>query len=377
LVTGTNGKTSTAKFLSEALVQAGETVITNRTGANLLNGLVSSALCRLPLLSKGKKPVGVFEVDEYALSEVAQFFLPEAILFLNVFRDQLDRYGEVNNILQRWKKTLKLLGKTKLIYLGSDPALFYAFRQLQNPKFPFVIPKELLSQSPQSVYGDLVYCPVCGAKLHYSGYYLGHLGAWECQKCEIKVPKPAWQLKRKPRFEALPEYGQINLLGVNTLLHSLNYSEASFWAALNKWQPAFGRGEIYQQNGKEYHFYLGKNPASWTAALNEITKTKVNNQILVLGLNNRVPDGHDVSWIYDAVCQIAPKQFFKVVFFGDRGFDLAVRFKLANIEHNKVFPSPKALKQYLDGQGCKKVSILANYSSLLEIRQLIVGKALI
>jgi len=378
LVAGTNGKTSTAKFLTDALREAGETVIANRTGANLLNGLVSSALTQLPVIPKGKKPVAVFEVDEYALPEVAVFFRPEVILFLNIFRDQLDRYGEVNNILERWKTGLLLLKETKLVYLASDPALYYAFKSLINPKLPFVIPESYLAHKATAVFGDLIYCPLCGTKLSYSGYYLGHLGTWECQKCRIKIPKPAFKLEGTvTKLESLPSYQQINLLGAYTLLRSLNYPDKVFLSALEQWQPAFGRGEVFKQGSREYTFYLGKNPASWTAALKEINKTNSTGGVLVLGLNNRVPDGHDVSWIYDAVVQIEPKQFKKILFFGDRAYDLAVRFKLLGIKSDRVYTSVEEIQKYLERNQVQKVTVLANYSALLEIRRYITGRAMI
>jgi len=377
LVAGTNGKTSTAKFLSEALIKHGETVITNRTGANLLNGLVSSALVQLPLFAKTKKPVAVFEVDEYALPEVALFFRPEAILFLNVFRDQLDRYGEVNNILRRWLSGLQLLKSTKLVYLASDPALYYAFKSLSNPKLSFTIPKNLLSKTERGVLGDFMYCPVCSGRLKYSGYYLGHLGNWECPNCHTRVPKPEYVPKStSSAFKKLPAYQQVNLLGVYTLLRSLNYPEEIFEKTLVNWHPAFGRGEVFKQGLKEYVFYLGKNPASWTAALTEIDRNITEKDVLVFGLNNRVPDGHDVSWIYDADFgkNLADK---KLVIFGDRAYDLGVRLKLAGYKTTQIFPDIVELVRYFKQESTKRIIILANYSALLEARKTLTGRAVI
>jgi len=377
LIAGTNGKTSTVKFISEALRQAGEVVITNRTGANLLNGLVSSALCQLPLFSKGKPPVAVFEVDEYALPEIARFFCPKIILFLNIFRDQLDRYGEVNNILERWKGSLQTLPETTLVYLSSDPALYYAFRELPNPKLPFMIPDSYLQKKPDLVFGDLVYCPICKTKLEYSGHYLAHLGNWQCTKCSIELPKAVFKFSEKnSQFQNLPSYQQINLLGAYTLLRTLNYSENVFSAALKNWQPAFGRGEIFASNKREYHFYLGKNPASWTAALREIARGNFSGGVLVIGLNNRVPDGHDVSWIYDANLESLSNKI-KIVVYGDRAYDMATRLKIAGYRVLRVFETALQADQYLESSLFKQLYFLANYSALLEIRRLVVGKALI
>lgn len=376
VITGTNGKTSTSQFIVKLLRSTGKKVIYNHSGANLANGVVSSLLVQLPLWSKPNSMVAVFEMDEYAFAEVAQDLNPTYVVLLNLFRDQLDRYGEVTNILARWQKTLQKLPHSLIIYLSADPGLQSLFLKLNNDYEAYQVPKLLLKPQTKIV-GDYVYCPQCQKKLEYQAYYLGHIGKWRCVNCDFSPKQKSFEFSSKQlaKLNQIPDYQQINLSAAYLLTKRLKITEELFWQQVASWQPSFGRGEVISQGQTQQTIYLGKNPASWTAVLNQLQKQELKQSILLMGLNNRIPDGHDVSWIYDAsfMLQVKPKQ---LVVFGDRAYDLALRLKLEGLKTDKIITDLNSLKNYLRKNQDKKQIFLANYSAMLELRALFTGKSL-
>jgi lipid II isoglutaminyl synthase (glutamine-hydrolysing) len=377
-VIGTNGKTSTTAFLTSLLEQSGQTVVTNQSGANLSNGLVSSCLTQLPLFAKKNKATAVFEVDEYSLPEAERQFKADYVLILNLFRDQLDRYGEVDSISQKWQQSLKQNSKTKIIYLTADPSLEKLASSLPNQRQAYQIPESFLTKTAK-IAGDYLYCPNCQQKLKYEKYYLGHLGVWHCPNCSFRINNQAFSFSEREvaKLKSLPDYLVINLQAVYLLARELGLPASIFWQASANWQPPFGRGEIYQAKNHQYVFYLGKNPASWSTALLDIKKKWQQGKAeLVLGLNNRVPDGHDISWIWDALFTFADEKP-TISVYGDRAYDLAVRLKINDTPSRQVFTDLKKLNTYLQKNKYNQTIILANYSALLEARRLILGRSLL
>jgi len=376
VITGTNGKTSTSQFLVELLKKDKQIVISNPSGANLTNGVLSSLLVKLPFFPKAKQSVAVLELDEYAFAEIASHLKPSYVIFLNLFRDQLDRYGEVTNVLMRWQRALEKLPKTVLIYLAFDPGLQSLFLKLTHRHEAYQIPFSML-KSQAKIAGDYVYCPKCQSKLRYQAYYLGHIGQWYCAQCGFAPEKHSFEfnLKQLGYLRHIPDYQQINLSAVYLLAKKMRISEDLFWQTVASWQPSFGRGEVIKRGAYQQTIYLGKNPASWTAVLDQLDANKLKQSVLLMGLNNKVPDGHDVSWIYDAAFDLKakPKQ---LIVFGDRAYDLAIRLKLAGFKTGQIFTDFGLLKQFLTNYQVKEQIFLANYSAMLELRAMLIGKSL-
>ena len=376
VIAGTNGKTSTSQFLVQLLKDNHYLVITNASGANLANGILSSILLKLPLFTKPKRIIGVFELDEYAFTQVVLDLKPNFVILLNLFRDQLDRYGEVSNILNRWQTALSKLKQATVIYPSADPSLESLFLNINNSHLAYTVPKSLLKPKTE-VSGDYLHCPVCKHKLEYHAYYLGHMGNWFCQNCFFAPNKNSFEFSKAnlQQLALIPHYQQINLQAVYLLLKPLQIKQVLFWQTVKIWQPSFGRGETITAFSHQYQVYLGKNPSSWSAVLTHLNSKNLKDLQLVMGLNNRIPDGHDISWIYDADFILKEKPR-KLVVYGDRAYDLAVRLKMAGYQVDKVITSPRDLKQELKQTKLKNLLILANYSAMLEARQILVGKSL-
>ncbi|PJE63944.1 hypothetical protein COU89_00550 [Candidatus Roizmanbacteria bacterium CG10_big_fil_rev_8_21_14_0_10_45_7] len=389
VIAGTNGKTSTTKTIVELLQNEGSAkgrsafgqkkVITNPSGANLVNGIVSSILARKSWGVRGGY-WGVFEVDEFSLSAVTAILAPTHIVLLNIVRDQLDRYGEVRTILDTWGKTLKQFSNASIIALAADPGI-YTMLDLSGLKHIsyYGIPSEFLQQHA-FVAGDSLYCYACNHKLSYSGRYVSHMGAWKCTHCK----REPHQLYTFPKniFEThthIPSFMLINLQGVYLLMQQLGISIEPE-EVLSSWKPAYGRGETKTVKGTNYTFVLGKNPASWSIVLRDYARKFTKNpvDIVVLGLNNRIPDGKDVSWIWDIdMDKSFTRSARSVWIYGDRAYDMQLRLKEAGIEASRVTPSAHELFYALKQEHASSVLVVANYSALLEARKEILGKSIL
>ena len=376
LVVGTNGKTSTTKIMVEAMRSSGFNVLTNASGANMLNGVLSSILVQKKF-TKNTGYVGVFEVDEFSLGNVLSVLPATHILFLNVMRDQLDRYGEVRNILGLWKKELEKHKRPIVVTNVYDPGLSWVCENVPKSKlYWYGIPERFLKKDT-TVLGDSSHCFFCNHKLNYTGIYVSHLGAWNCDACKKTYEKSfTWEKQDLQNFDHLPDYMTINMQGAYLVAHTLGISKEQFFSIVSAWKPAYGRGETKEIHDATVTFMLGKNPASWTVALRDSLKKKKYSTV-ILGLNNQIPDGLDVSWIYDAdIDSTNLRQINHLWVYGDRASDMAVRLHMEGIEVEKIWMNAKECFTEIKKMN-EEVLILSNYTAMLESRRALLGKAIL
>lgn len=344
LVAGTNGKTTTTLMIKHIL---GDNVVTNASGANLLNGIVSAIITSPP------SDYGVFEVDEAALPRILHFVQNDdrklIIVLLNLFRDQLDRYGEVDSIVKKWQDALRNFSGT-LILNSDDPQI----ASLGNGKtIYFGLNDQKLFRKTQEHAMDSQFCPVCGQRLNYAGTFYSHLGHWSCPKCKFFRPKP---LIDKAFVYPLPGlYNRYNTLAAVGVAHVLKRP-----VDLKNFEAAFGRQE---EIGKA-KIFLSKNPASFNESLRTVIELEAEN--ILFSLNDRIPDGRDISWIWDVDFEMLPKKI-NLFSMGDRVYDLALRLKYAGRETKIVKEIPDIANLY----------ILATYSAMLEIRKKLTGRKIL
>ena len=372
-VVGTNGKTTTTAALVRALEQQGKEVITNPTGANQLNGVISSILTQVDVTKK-KQYVGVFELDEYSLAHVVRYLTPTTIVLLNVVRDQLDRYGEVHSVLDSWSAVIATLPATNIVANAADPGIAYAIDKSQQKNVSwFSIPEKLLIHE-EFVAGDSIYCYNCGNKLHYKGRYVSHIGIWSCSHCGIHMPENAYTFPKECERKSIPSYVYINLQAVYKALNKEGYPVTPK-QILENWVPAFGRNEVVQKDNKTYAIILGKNPASWSVAYADFTRSRLKAaDAVVFLLNNRIPDGRDVSWIWDIA--FTATTLPDVWVGGDRAYDMAERLEVEKINSVVIEPSVTVLYEKIQKKPYKNIVVIANYTAMLAMRKVITGKEL-
>jgi len=388
LIAGTNGKTTTGKLIQTILENANYKVFQNESGANLFNGIASSLLLHSSILSTINYDYAIFEVDENTLPLVLREIAPDYLILLNLFRDQLDRYGEVNTIVSKWRRAIRhLLPKTKLILNSDDPQIAHLgtythsrWNRIDTSVFYFGLDDKTLHQDSHQHAVDSTYCPKCNSKLTYINIYYSHLGNWICNKCSYKRPKLDLS-----KFHIYPLYGTYNHYNVHAavlLAKIIKIKEKQIEKALRNFKPSFGRQEVIHINGNKVQIFLSKNPTSFNESLRTIKKLGAKNVLFVL--NDRIPDGRDVSWIWDVDFEDYIDQLESIIISGERCYDMALRIKYAQKSEirNPKFEIEPNLRNSVNlslkkTSGSETLYILPTYSAMLEVRKILTGKKIL
>jgi len=379
LIAGTNGKTTTASLIKFFLEKKGLKVIHNREGANLLNGAASTIIKYSDFNGRLRYDVAIFEVDENTLPLIVKEFAPTAVVLNNLFRDQLDRYGEVNTIALKWQKALKNLKNTKFFINADDPLLYYISRSFSGKVSYFGLDRDLMIGKEISHDVDSIYCPSCGKKLRYTKIAFSHLGEFRCPGCSIQSPKNLFSLKNiQTNLQ-----GKYNLYNINAscLLVEELFSLPEIFIKKNllDFLPVFGRQEKLVYRNRKITLLLGKNPAGFNQAI-DVVLNQSKKVSLLLVLNDRVPDGRDVSWIWDVDFEKVTN--LPIFVSGDRCYDMALRLKYCLDRPNQNYFSTfenlnVSINQLIDTTENEEIFILATYSAMLEVRRILLGRRLL
>jgi len=376
LISGTNGKTTTSKLITSILANNGHKVFGNICGANLLNGIASCLILNSSITGKIKADYLIFEIDENALAKVLDYITPDYIILLNLFRDQLDRYGEIDTIFKKWEKNLNNLSfKTKLILNADDPLIASLGMNKKNKVYYFGLTNEKYLSSNSKEPSDSMYCTKCKSKLIYKGIYFSHLGDWLCPNCKLK--KPNIDIKSSLPYPLPGTYNKYNTLAALLLAKILKINEKIIVKTFNEFKPAFGRQEEIVINQKKFVIFLSKNPTSFNESLRTVKELNGNNLFIIL--NSRIPDGKDVSWIYDVDFENLIDNKQKIIISGDRVFDMTLRLKYAEkIANSRSFENYKeAIKYIFNKTNYKTTYVLPTYSAMLDFRKELLGKKLL
>ena len=397
VVTGTNGKTTTAHMLAAITRRAGLATIANRSGSNLERGIVSAYLAQDGNGAAGAERLGVFEVDEAALPGLLPALRPRVALFLNLFRDQLDRYGEVDSVAEGWERMLlaDASGLT-LVLNADDPAIAQLADSGRGEVITFGIEDRTVALADAEHASDARFCR-CGAPFRYEAIFVGHVGHWRCAACGQERPKPLvaardiesdaigtrfvlevsgeWQPVDLPLQGLYPVY---NALGAAAAAHALGLPADVIARALEEAGPAFGRQERFDLGDRELRLWLAKNPAGMNAVLRALIAADQaygpsEPLHLLAVLNDGVQDGRDVSWLYDADFELFAGRVGSLVVSGDRADDLALRLHLAGVRVDLVQPHrASALDAALQGLPAgARLEVVATYTAMLELRELV------
>jgi lipid II isoglutaminyl synthase (glutamine-hydrolysing) len=378
LIAGTNGKTTTSLLLREILERKGYRVAHNSTGANLENGLVTALMESTNAFGSLNVDYAILEVDENIVPKVLAPIQPQAILCLNLFRDQLDRYGEVDTISKRWTKAISTSSpNTTVISNADDPTLSYLGQQLSQKVVFFGLnePNKYLEEIPHAV--DSIFCPNCGHSLDYEGVYLSHLGEFSCPQCGFKRSKPALDSSEWSQV-LVGLYNKYNTLAAATVAIELGIDEATVRDTIPTFQPAFGRAEELQVDGKRVRILLSKNPVGTNETIRVVTES--NDKTTLLILNDRVQDGEDVSWIWDVDTEPLVQRGGTLVVSGDRVYDMALRLKYSDSLDSKINliveeDLKTAISTALEHtKADETLHILPTYTAMLDVREVLTGK---
>lgn len=378
LIAGTNGKTTTAKMI-KTILESGR-IVHNEAGANLLNGLVSSLVRAADWKGKIRADWGVFEVDEATLPLVLKEFTPKIVVLLNLFRDQLDRYGEMDLIAQKWHQVLVTLPKeTTVILNADDPQIAYLGKNLTAKVFYFGLddPQIFLAERQHAM--DSSFCPHCGMRLEFQGVYFSHLGVWRCLNCRLTRPKLDLH---KWDYSIVGIYNRYNTLAAVLAAKNLGIGNNQINKALKTFTPAFGRLEEFTVEGKKIRVLLSKNPTGFNESIRTLNEFPGRKMILLV-LNDQIPDGRDVSWVWDVDFENLVEMGVKIISSGDRAYDMGLRIKYANNPAGKAGLTIEKDSKMAVNIGLRQTPksgalyILPTYSAMLEVRKIIAGRKIL
>ena len=393
LVTGTNGKTTTCRILENALKDDGKECMLNRSGANLVSGITAEFACNADWKGKARMEYAVIECDEGALRQAASLIHPEVIVVTNLFRDQLDRYGEVMTTRKKILDGILQSPQSTLCLNADCPLTASLSAEVSNQVLFYGINVPAGHQEEREL-SDAKYCIHCGAPLQYDYYTYAHLGAYHCPSCGWKRPEP--QTAVDEILELQPDESKVKLTvgdqsrtvsvhlpAVYNLYNALAALCAGtaiqlelngFLEAVSETEAPFGRMEHFLLNDRDIRMILVKNPAGCDQALEYVSGCESDYGIVFL-LNDRTADGHDISWIWDAQPEkIVRDPHRKTIWVGGtRAEDMQLRLKYAGAAEEEIImeKDPAKLIQQLK-QGPPRLFILPNYTSMLDFRQVLI-----
>lgn len=395
LVSGTNGKTTTSNLLAGILRQGGMRPVHNRVGANLMTGITASLAQASDLAGRPRGDIGLFEVDEATLPIAVRRLKPHLVIVTNLFRDQLDRYGELESLARKMDGALGELGEEAMVLLNADDPLVASLGKESKARlYYYGIEYEGIAEPGLRHAADSKHCRACEAPLFFTTNFFGHMGKYSCPKCgasrppvdfaaaeielegirgsRVRVSTPLWQADL---FLGLPGlYNVHNLLAALGGAQLLGLEKSGVERGVEEYGTAFGRGERIPVGGRNLFLVLSKNPTGF----NEVIRTlrgEGSGLSIIAALNDRIADGRDVSWIWDVDFEeLAPLARFLIAT-GTRAGDMALRMKYAGLDPSKIEVEgdiKRALRAALDRsvEG-ETVYALTTYTATLDLRRLL------
>jgi UDP-N-acetylmuramyl tripeptide synthase len=399
IVSGTNGKTTTTRMLSAILKGAGWQVLHNRSGSNLMRGLVSTLVSAANLQGHLHEEFALFEVDEAATPAAVQAVQPRLLLINNLFRDQLDRYGEVDAVRRKWVEAISALGPDSVVLLNADAPAVASLGQAQHRARVRYFglndeeDRHNIGHLPHA--SDALNCPNCGANLIYDKVYSADSGIYHCPNGDFARPQPDYIARRvtlngpdgSAMLIASPDdereisvrvpglYNAYNALAASAAACELGLSLADVQKGLLEFHAAFGRIEPVQIGDKRLLLALVKNPVGFNEVLRMLRQAAPLHLLIII--NDLTADGRDVSWLWDVDFEILADLTAHVTTAGIRSDDMALRLKYAGVDASLISPAPADnLRAALDlalasTPADTTLYVLPTYTAMLQLRQLL------
>jgi lipid II isoglutaminyl synthase (glutamine-hydrolysing) len=396
VISATNGKTTTAAMVAAIMRRTGASLVHNRAGANMAGG-VAAALAGAARHG-GREldgDLGLFEVDEFWLGPVVEELEPRAMLLGNLFRDQLDRYGELETIADRWVGIVAARDPATTLVLNADDPVIADLGRTALPVY-YGVDDDALALPELQHASDSKHCRRCGHAYHYDAAYLAHLGHYRCPNCGAQRPEPSVRAtavelrgitaaaftlhtdagERRIELPLPGLYNVYNALGAAALTLALGAGIDDVAAGLASVEPAFGRAETLDLGGRPTSILLVKNPAG----ANEVLRTLAleGEQLDLFGmLNDRTADGRDISWVWDADWEVIAPRLRRMTCSGTRAAELALRLKYAGVPAQRlrviddIEAGLDAALADRDGGPAAPLYAIPTYTALLELRDLL------
>jgi UDP-N-acetylmuramyl tripeptide synthase len=392
LLSATNGKTTTASMIAGILERSGRPVVRNAAGSNMHWGVATA------LIDAGRRPgeLGLFEVDEAWLPAVAAELAPGTFILCNLFRDQLDRYGELELLADRWAELVAArAGSSRFVLNADDPLVADLGRDRPGVTY-FGVADDSQALPELQHAADSKHCRNCGTPYHYEAVYLGHMGRYRCPGCGRVRPEPTVVAERVEldgmsgsaiglrtpagridiRLPLPGLYNVYNAVAAAAAALDLGASLDDVKASLETQAAAFGRVETIPIDGRDVSILLVKNPAGANEVLRTLT-LEDGELDLWIALNDKIADGRDVSWVWDADFELLAGRVRRVTCSGTRAEEMALRLKYAGIDAQ--LEVERDLERSLDSAVAAangRLFALPTYTALLELRDVLADRGL-
>lgn len=382
---GTNGKTTSNNLMCKALEDAGKKVVCNRLGANMPNGIITAYALAAAADGSLDADYACLEVDELAAASVLPLLKPDCILLTNIFRDQLDRYGEPDLICQKLKAAIDSVPDAVLVINGDDIFSCTLAGECRNPRIIYGINEAAFAQDDAAGTCDSLFCRSCGHRLTYLFHHYGHLGVYHCPGCGMSRPLPAYTASDicfdadacsfslngyRMTARIRTAYSIYNTLSAYAALCGAGADTAHFAEAVRDFDYGNNREAEFLINDTLIRLYLIKNPIGLQLKFALLQKDPAPKDILLL-INDNAQDGMDVSWLWDVdFGSLHTANTASVIAAGLRRYDVELRLKYEEIPC-RVSNDPEASVEALLESGSKNLYILVNYSGLYRTKRML------
>ena len=377
---GTNGKTTTNNLLYTALTKSGYEVVCNNLGANMIGGIATAFASKCNIFGKFTADYACLEIDEASATKVFDHIKPDVMVITNMFRDQLDRYGETEQTMELLNSAIEKAEGVTLVLNGDDP-LTTAFGENRNAKY-FGISEKVLANEDNSSEGR--FCIKCGSPMKYNFVHYSQLGDFYCEECGNKRPEIDYEAKEIDLSESLKFqingkhidlnyrgfYNIYNVLAVYSVMEIIGVDTKHFNGLMSDYKPQIGRMEEFDL-GKPFILNLAKNPAGFNQAIETVLQDKRKKDVII-AINDKPGDGIDVSWLWDVDFEkIGEAELNKLYTTGIRVYDLALRFKYSGIEPDMVTDDmEKAILNAMETEA-EVCYVLVNYTALFGTQKIL------
>ena len=383
VVCGTNGKTTTNNMLCAALEAEGQKVICNHTGSNMLNGVVAAYVLAAGLNGHIDADYACIEADEASTRYIFPAIKPDYMVLTNLFRDQLDRYGEIDITMNILEEMIRKVPGMKVIVNGDDALSAYLAMDSGNSFVSYGISRPVMKNETAEI-REGRFCKRCGEKLSYSFYHYSQLGDYECPKCGFKRPEPdfdAYDVKVGDRLSFRVEeklisanykgfYNVYNILAAYAGVRTAGFSGEHFNEMLRRFNPENGRMEQFRIKGTGIVLNLAKNPAGFNQNITAVMQDPSPKDVII-AINDNAQDGIDISWLWDVDFDRLREESIKsITVSGIRCQDMRLRLKYVDIDSVLEADVEKAIRDRIN-DGVGNLYVLVNYTALFSTRNIL------
>ena len=385
VVCGTNGKTTTNNLLCSAIESEGKKLVCNHTGSNMLAGVVAAFVLSAKNNGKLDADYACIEIDEASTLRIFPHFKPDYMVLTNLFRDQLDRYGEIDITMDMLNRAMKMAPDMTVIVNGDDALSAYLAMESGNPYKTYGITERVFDSQSEHEIREGRFCKKCGARLEYEFYHYSQIGKYNCPSCDFTRPKIDFDASHIDMSHGLSFdvegrhitadykgfYNIYNILAAYRAARTAGMKLKNFDKVLSDFNPQNGRRDEFEIDGTHIILNLAKNPAGFNQNISAVMEDTKEKDIIIV-INDNAQDGTDISWLWDVdFDRFSEDNIHSITVSGIRCQDMRLRMKYVGIQ-SELIPNVKSAIEARIKDGCKNLYVLVNYTALFSTRNILV-----